>query len=373
MFPPSKNLCIRIGLALTLGLTLVSCTRDRTAGDDDLISLDPESAEVIAERMAEAAAAAVPADTPVPPITYVVKENDTLAGIAQNHHVTVAVIRELNPQLQSDRLQPGDELLIPVATASPPTPEPEEVEDGLFYYVVQDGDTISGIAAKFGVTMKEIEEVNPALFVDQIAVGQRLAVPQVEREPAPAVEEEDPNALFHVVRQGDTLASIAAFYQVDALEIARINQLHSPDKLAIDQRLRLPDDATFLPPPEEEAPPGEGLIHIVRKGDTLSGIALKYQVKVSDLVAANNLRNVDQLALGQELFVPGVTAEEQSTIPAGSVHVVQPGDTLTSIAASYGVTIEQLMVINSLEDGDILAVGQELTVPETSPADEAAE
>ena len=171
--------------------------------------------------------------------------------------------------------------------------------------MVQVGDTVFDLAMAFGITVNEIKAANPSIILDRIAVGQRLAMPKgAERVAEPTAEPEDPNALHHLVQAGENLGGIAALYDVDPLEIARINSLTSPDRLGIGQKLLLPKNATLLELPTEEPIGGESLVHTVAAGETLSSIALQYEVRLSDLVKANNLQNADQLALGQKIHVP---------------------------------------------------------------------
>ncbi len=348
-----------IWVSLTLVLLVAGCTRDRAAGSDFAIDLDPTDVSAIATQRAEDAQQQA---SPKPNITYVVEVGDNLASIAANHYVSVDTIRGLNPQLKSDQLVPGDELLIPDLDPPPETTEVEQELDGdLYFYVVRDGDTVSALAERFGISVRDIEAANPAVILDHIAVGQRLAMPQAG-DPS-EVKEEVFEGLYHVVQKGEFLGAIAVLYNVESVQIIRLNELVSPDQLAIGQKLKLPEGAILLELATEEPAAGEGLIHVVKEGETLSGIAVKYEVRLSTLVEANNLGNADQLALGQELFVPGVvpvTSESQR------IHVVQAGETLLSIAELYLLPLQALQSANNLEDGELLKEGQELIVPEVA-------
>lgn len=349
-----------ISVSLFLALSTVGCTRDRVAEIDFNVDLDPADASAMATRSAEAIQDGQAPETIEPPFTYIVKDGDNLALIAAEHFVSIEIIRNLNPQLLSDRLVPGDEILIPVV--EPPVKlAPAEVSDnaGVYFYEVKDGDTVSEIADEFGITIQDIKTANPGVILDLIAVGQRLALPRgVEPPPEPTV---NPNVLYHEVRKGETLGDIAVLYNVEALEIARINRLNSPDQLGIGQKLQLPDSAILSMLPVEESSETEGLIHIVKEGETLSEIALHYEVRLSTLVEVNNLSDADQLALGQELFVPGVV---QRTSEGLRIHTVRVGETLSSIAELYQIPVTFLQTANNLADGDKLAEGQELVIPE---------
>lgn len=101
--------------------------------------------------------------------------------------------------------------------------------------------------------------------------------------------------------------------------------------------------------------------HTVAKGETLGTIARKYGVTVKQLVSWNNLSNPDALKLGQKLKV-GNTTSSSSSSSGSKTHTVVKGDTLSSIAAKYGVTVKKLMDWNKLSNPDALKLGQKIRV-----------
>lgn len=94
-------------------------------------------------------------------------------------------------------------------------------------------------------------------------------------------------------------------------------------------------------------------LHIVRKGDTLSGIAQKYHTTIGALKSANSLKS-DTINVGQKLTLPSNAF--------GGMHVVSRGETLSAIAAKYGISVRDLKRSNGLKS-DLIRVGQELQVP----------
>lgn len=100
-------------------------------------------------------------------------------------------------------------------------------------------------------------------------------------------------------------------------------------------------------------------IHIVQKGDTLTSIAKRYQVSVVQLMQENHLTDKNRIYVGQQLVIPdGGTV---SSVASGSDYYVQKGDTLTSIAKRFGMSVNSLKDLNHLT-GDMIRVGQVLTV-----------
>jgi LysM repeat protein len=97
------------------------------------------------------------------------------------------------------------------------------------------------------------------------------------------------------------------------------------------------------------------LFYEVKAGGTLSGIAWRYQVLLSDILAMNEITNADLIGVGQLLLIPPVACVS---------HIVQTGDTLIDIANQYGIPLETLQAYNALSNADLIYPGQELTFPE---------
>ncbi len=117
-------------------------------------------------------------------------------------------------------------------------------------------------------------------------------------------------------------------------------------------------------------------VYVVQQNDTLSSIALMYGTTVSALAAANNLQNADVIGAGDTLVIPDgaiPTSERASASSAGTAtsYTVQSGDTLSSIALQYGVSVANLESANNVSDGSIIQVGQQLVVPAGSTTNTA--
>lgn len=107
-----------------------------------------------------------------------------------------------------------------------------------------------------------------------------------------------------------------------------------------------------------------GVVYIVQPGDTLIGIAARYGIPPAQLAAANGLRWNAWVYVGQRLLIPGtIQTPIVSPAPGGSTHVVQRGDTLSSIALRYGTTVAALMAANQLANPNLIYVGQRLVIP----------
>lgn len=165
----------------------------------------------------------------------------------------------------------------------------------------------------------------------------------------------------YIVRWGDTLFSIARRFgtTVDAIKAA--NGLTS-DFIVVGQELTIPGGTTV--PPGTPIPPTTGpTVHIVQPGENLFRIALRYGTTVDAIVHANSIVNPWFIYVGQRLTIPGSSG---GTLPPGSpgkTYVVQPGDTLHSIAVRHNTTVQALVVANNLSSPNLIYVGQIINVP----------
>ncbi|MEM7346063.1 MAG: LysM peptidoglycan-binding domain-containing protein [Chloroflexota bacterium] len=107
-----------------------------------------------------------------------------------------------------------------------------------------------------------------------------------------------------------------------------------------------------------------GSAYIVQPGDTLLSVASHHGVTVSQLAAANGLYWDSWVYVGQQLAIPGVTVSPATTTTTGGgSYTVQRGDTLFSIAYSHGVSTQAIQNANGITNPDFVYVGQKLTIP----------
>src|SRR5262245_13238963 len=93
------------------------------------------------------------------------------------------------------------------------------------------------------------------------------------------------------------------------------------------------------------------LVYTVKPGDTLMAIALRYNLSLADIALANNLSDSNLIFPGQQLTLPdisrGVPAQPQTTSEGGRrTYTIQPGDTLFTIASTYGVSLDSIITAN---------------------------
>lgn len=240
-------------------------------------------------------------------VEYEVQPGDTLLSIAIDNGTTTEDLRALN-LLSTDLIQVGQRLRVQRIPPTPtPTPEP-------YYYTVQSGDSLSGIAQAHGVSMVDIMAANFMADANALRAGMLLAIPgyapagavpgdeEGEEGTAAAVDDGSGPAI-HIVQPGQTLTQIAQLYGVTSTAIVNANSLANRNQLRSGQQLVIPGVTA------RQAEEARAIRHTVRSGESLSGIARQYGVAVSDLVRANNLANADSVYVGQVLLVPQPIAE----------------------------------------------------------------
>ncbi len=166
--------------------------------------------------------------------TYVVGWGDTLNSIAQRYGTSVLAIVEANRMSNPNLIYVGQRLSIP-RTGLVST-------DDSGIYVVQSGDTLSGIAAKHGTTVNQLVQMNGLSNPNFILVGQRLAVPQATAGDDP-ISPQDSSTLYRV-QAGDTLIGIAVRFGVNMWDIVVANNIANASLIYVGQSLVIPGAET---------------------------------------------------------------------------------------------------------------------------------
>ena len=288
--------------------------------------------------------------------------------------------------------------------------ESEEFPDTVVHIVVAD-DTVSGLALQYGSTVEAIRRANDLDAAALIVVGQRLIIPVNLPESAAVEATATVTASFtptptptltptatpitYQVQPGDVLVNIAAQFGTTVELLVQANNIPNEHQIDVGQILLIP---TAIPPtleatirPTVTLYPTEGptldpavatdapawyTIYVVQVGDTLDEIAREHGTTVDAIVELNGISNPSRIDPGQEIKipteypsptpVPTVTPQPTSTPLPTSLPVtytVQQGDTLSSIAARYGVSAVELAQLNGIAFDAQPTVGQVLTIP----------
>lgn len=160
--------------------------------------------------------------------------------------------------------------------AAAPSPSPSLPSE----YVVQPGDTLSGIALRFGTTVSNLSSINNISDPNKIYAGQVL---RLSGSPSSG-------QTLYTVRSGDTLSGIAARFGTSYQVLAQINGISDPDKIYAGQQLRIPQSSGAR-------------YYTIQKGDTLSGIAARFGTTVSSLQSLNGIQDPDRIYAGTRIRV----------------------------------------------------------------------
>jgi len=186
--------------------------------------------------------------------------------------------------------------------------------------------------------------------------------------PAAAAPQPVPDSGSYEVQPGETLAAIAGRFDLDPAALAAWNGLDDPNLLHAGQSLVLvaPDPPPAAAAAPTAAPAASAGAYVVQDGDTLWQIAERFGLTTGALIEANGLSPDATILPGQELSIPGgvVEAAAAPTAPqdAEEWYTVTEGDTLAGIAERAGTTVEALLALNGLADGDLIQPGQRLRI-----------
>ncbi len=173
----------------------------------------------------------------------------------------------------------------PVPTsAANPTATP--VAAGEFEYTVQPGDTLWGLAREYGMTVEAIKQRNK-LTGDTIYPGSKLIL---------AGSASAGETITHTVQPGENLFRISLKYGLDYGDVARLNGIVNPGMIQVGQKLIIRKSGGTSS--------GGGRYHAVQPGETLTGIALKYNTTPWAIAEYNKITNTHLIYAGQVLRIP---------------------------------------------------------------------
>jgi LysM repeat protein len=277
-------------------------------------------------------------------------EETTAADIAPVAEEVASVPEEASSQqaIVVDATTTEEQAIGPVA-ANPPFSETGGSDDTSTYsssgtYIVQPGDTLFGVAQRFGTTVQALAAAN-GLANDVIYAGQMLNLAggdsgnyanQPNDQPAYQPPANANNSgVYHMVASGETLYSIALQYNSSVDAIASANQIDFPFTITVGQQLAIPVGTGFggppqvdnFGPPPGDAPapdnfyqgvPGNASLHMVAPGETLYSIALQYGTSVDAIAGANRVPYPYTIGVGQQLLIPapGAYAGPPPPMPA---------------------------------------------------------
>ena len=173
-------------------------------------------------------------------------------------------------------------------------------------------------------------------------------------------EAEDPmntNIINYIVKVGDTLSQIALRYGTTVTEIARLNNIKNVNLIYPGQVLEVITNSN-----NSQENQANRIIYTIRYGDTLSGIAKRYGVSIQNLVNWNNIKNPNLIYAGNTLVVYTNSYNNSSNNISSNTYVVKRGDNLWNIAIRYNTTVRRLVSLNGIRNPNLIYPGQILKI-----------
>ncbi|MDX7879998.1 lytic transglycosylase [Acinetobacter nosocomialis] len=284
--------------------------------------------------------------------SYKVQRGDTLSSIATKSKISLAELAELNNLKANSHVQLGQNLKVPAGVSVPD------------HYVVQSGDSLHAIAAKYNLQTSYLADLNGLSRTAGVRAGQRLKLTGEVETPSKAttknVKEETPET--YTVKSGDSLGNIANRYHLQLDYLASLNGLSRNSNVRVGQRLKLTGDVlpvetakvdTAKSAAKPVAPGKNTEKYTVKAGESLHTIASRAGISVRELAEMNALKANANLQRGQNIVIPKTVVE----------YKVKRGDTLIGLASKYGLETTLLAELNNLTPSTQLRIGDIIKVP----------
>lgn len=310
--------------------------------------------------------------------TYQVKRGDTLSNIASRMGVSMRDVAEWNQIDPNAPLLAGTTLYLYNAKPinEPKPAQPKKRPDS---YVVQTGDTLTGIANKFNLSVAELAKYNNLSTNYQVKNKQTLwlipdKAPASRAQSSTKIKRYQGATSKYTVQSGDTLIGIANKLGVSADDIADLNDFNANSRLQRGQSITVPASQVRA----THALTGKNTSYTVKRGDTLISLAKYFGISTAELASANGLKSNSVLKSGQKLTIPqaGKTVKNTSRTPeatenkttskfrgATESYQVKSGDSLNGLSARYGISASDLASLNNLKSNASLQRGQTIKVP----------
>lgn len=199
-------------------------------------------------------------------------------------------------------------------------------------------------------SMGRINGVNG--YVDLNRFTREILLTQKEPTPIPEpVSPIEPEETTYTVRKGDTLSKIALDYNTTVNSIVTLNNIQNPNLIYIGQKLLIQVGKQSN---------SREMIYTVKRGDTLSQIALDYDTTVNSIVTLNNIQNPNLIFTGQKIKI---RISDDSLHDCGHIiYRIKWGDTLSSIAQKYGVSVQSIATSNNIQNQNLIYAGNLLRI-----------
>ena len=158
---------------------------------------------------------------------------------------------------------------------------------------------------------------------------------------------------IHIVQEGETLTSISELYETSVEALRLLNNINDTSLIFVGQQIRLPGDE------------GESVstVWVVQLGDTLPGLAAGFRTTPIEIAAQNRMIRVNNLVAGRSIVVNSNTGSSEPEALLGKPHIVEPGESLLTIAAQHQQSPAAIIEANDLRYPTYMFPGQRLRIP----------
>ena len=219
-------------------------------------------------------------------------------------------------------------------------------------HTVQAGETLSEIAAAYGVTLADLMVINGISDSNQIYVGQELTLPA----DAVRIGRSEIDIPTYTVAAGETLSQIAQRYGLSTTRLMFLNGISDADAIYIGQVLRLPVTVSTPGPAEDELAPADTPV------DTDAPVSTTKPISPSPTMTST-AASPSSATASTPVSTPASTVGTATAVSLPAIHEVQPGETLSEIAKQYGLAMQALLDANGIQNADAIYSGQELRIP----------
>lgn len=184
-------------------------------------------------------------------------------------------------------------------------------------------------------------------FTDGVLLSNTTPIP----EPETSNNNNSIENNIYTIKSGDTLSEIALEYGTTVSNILSLNPLiTNPNLIYPGQNITINTSNS-----NESV---TNTTYTVKRGDTLSEIALKYNTTVSNLANLNNISNPNLIYPGQVITINGSSNIENGQNSCGKItYTIKRGDTLSSIARKYNTSVNKLVMLNNISNPNLIYAG----------------
>ena len=173
----------------------------------------------------------------------------------------------------------------------PDVEDPKCDKEDRILYKVKRGDTLSKIALKHNTTVKHLVLINDIKNPDLIFVGEILTI-SCNHNNSGSGNNDDQDIIIYTIKRGDTLSEIALEYSTTVVSLVELNNIKNPNLIYAGETLKIRSNNESV-----------GSYYTIKRGDTLSEIALKFNTTVSELVKKNDIINPNLIYAGDRIRI----------------------------------------------------------------------